>query len=53
MGHDVVVGRPVSPESADPLEAAILAVKAQARADGLTDAEIDAELAAYNAERRS
>ena len=79
MGHDVVVGIPVSPEAADllqdgvrakvvgelvskllltaregadPLAAAISAVKAQARADGLTDADIDAELAAYNAERR-
>jgi len=35
-----------------PLARAIAAMKAEARAAGLTDAEIDAELAAYNAERR-
>jgi len=35
-----------------PLARAISAMKAEARAVGLTDAEIDAELAAYNAERR-
>lgn len=52
------VGRLVSdllrPGSAgtDPLAALIAEVKAEARAGGLTDAEIDAELAAYNAERR-
>jgi hypothetical protein len=44
--------RPASPET-DPLAAMIADVKKQARADGLTDQEIDAELAAYNAERRS
>lgn len=32
---------------------AIAAAKAEARAAGLTDADIDAELAAYKAERRS
>jgi hypothetical protein len=34
------------------IAAAIAEVKAQARAAGLTDADIDAELTAYNAERR-
>jgi hypothetical protein len=43
--------RPSSPE-ADPLAALIADIKAEARADGLTDEDIDAELAAYNAERR-
>jgi len=36
----------------DPLIKAIAELKAEVRAAGLTDAEIDAELAAYNAERR-
>ena len=35
-----------------PLAEAIAELKAEARAAGLTDADIDAELAAYNAERR-
>jgi hypothetical protein len=35
-----------------PLARAIAALKAEVRQAGLTDAEIDAELAAYNAERR-
>lgn len=43
--------RPTAPES-DPLAALIAEVKADARAGGLTDEEIDAELAAYNAEHR-
>ena len=43
--------RPSDPET-DPLAALIAAVKAEARASGLTDEDIDAELAAYNAERR-
>jgi hypothetical protein len=43
--------RPTAPE-ADPLAILIVEVKAGARADGLTDGEIDAELGAYNAERR-
>lgn len=34
-----------------PLARAIAAMKAEARAAGLTDLDIDAELAAYNAER--
>jgi len=37
---------------ADPLVAAIAALKAEVRAACLRDAEIDAELDAYNAERR-
>lgn len=42
--------RPRSGPSA--LARAIAEMKEDARAAGLTDAEIDAELAAYNAERR-
>ena len=42
--------RPRSGPSA--LARAIVELKAEARLGGLTDAEIDAELAAYNAERR-
>jgi hypothetical protein len=42
--------RPHSGPSA--LARAIAELKAEARAAGLTDSEIDAELAAYNAERR-
>jgi hypothetical protein len=53
-----LIGKLVSgvlrPQSAadDPLAQIIASVKSAARADGLTDEEIDAELAAYNAERR-
>lgn len=36
----------------DPLFKLIREIKADARAAGITDEEIDAELAAYNAERR-
>jgi hypothetical protein len=36
----------------NPLAQAIAALKAEVRQAGLTDAEIDTELAAYNAERR-
>jgi hypothetical protein len=36
----------------DPLAAIFASIKSAARADGLTDEEIEAELAAYNAERR-
>jgi hypothetical protein len=43
--------RPRSPGD-DPLAAIFAAIKSAARADGLTDEEVDAELAAYNAERR-
>jgi hypothetical protein len=51
------VGRPVSrvlrPRSGpSKLRLAIAAMKAEARTAGLTDTDIDAELAAYNAERR-
>jgi len=42
--------RPRSGPSA--LAQAIAELKAEARASSLTDADIDAELAAYNAERR-
>ena len=43
--------RPRSP-SDDPLAAILASIKTLAREDGLTDEEIEAELAAYNAERR-
>jgi hypothetical protein len=36
----------------DPLFALFADIKREVQADGLTDEEIDAELAAYNAERR-
>jgi len=36
----------------DPLAAVLEATARQAREEGLTDEQIDAELAAYNAERR-
>jgi hypothetical protein len=43
----------VRPSSKDDLLAAVLeATAAEARQLGLTDGDIDAELAAYNAERR-
>jgi hypothetical protein len=38
--------------AADPLAALIAETKAEFRASGLTDADIDAELDAWNAERR-
>lgn len=43
--------RPQSPGD-DPLAALFASIKSVARAEGLTDEEIEAELAAYNAERR-
>jgi hypothetical protein len=43
--------RPPSPGD-DPLATIFASIKSAARADGLTDEEIEAELAAYNAERR-
>ena len=43
--------RPQAPDD-DPLAAVFASIKSAARADGLTDEEIEAELAAYNAERR-
>jgi hypothetical protein len=49
-----LVSRVLRPRSGpSPLAAAIAAMKSDARAAGLTDADIDAELAVYNAERRS
>lgn len=52
-----VIGRYVSrvlfpSEQPSELAQAIAELKAEARAAGLTDEDIDAELAAYNAERR-
>ena len=52
------VGRSISrmlqgAKARDLLAEAIDEAKAEARAAGLTDADIDAELAAYNAERRN
>jgi hypothetical protein len=48
-----LVSRVLRPRSGpSPLADAIAAMKSDARAAGLTDADIDAELAAYNAERR-
>jgi len=48
-----LVSRVLRPRSGpNPLSQAIAELKAEARAAGLTDADIDAELAAYNVERR-
>jgi hypothetical protein len=49
-----LVSSVLHPESPgdDPLAAVIASIKSLARADGLTDEEIEVELAAYNAERR-
>lgn len=48
-----LVSRVLRPRSGpSPLAEAIAALKAEARSAGLTDTEIEAELAAYNAERR-
>ena len=48
-----LVSRVLRPRAGpSPLAQAIAEVKAHARAAGLTDADVDAELAAYNAERR-
>lgn len=48
-----LVSRVLRPRSGpSPLARAIAELKAEARSAGLSDAEIDAELAAYNAERR-
>jgi hypothetical protein len=49
-----LVSRVLRPRSGpNPLAEAIAEMKADARAAGLSDADIDAELAAYNAERRN
>jgi hypothetical protein len=48
-----LVSRVLRPRSGPtPLAQAIAELKAAARTAGLTDADIDAELAAYNSERR-
>jgi hypothetical protein len=48
-----LVSRVLRPRSGpSPLAQAIAELKAEARAAGLSDADIDAELVAYNAERR-
>lgn len=48
-----LISRVLRPHSGrDALARAIAALKDEARAAGLTDDEIDTELAAYNAERR-
>lgn len=47
-----IVSRMLGPASADRLMDAIARLKADAHARGLTDAIVDEELAAYNAERR-
>lgn len=48
-----LVSRVLRPHAGpNPLAEAIAQLKAEARAAGLSDADIDAELAAYNAERR-
>jgi hypothetical protein len=48
-----LISRVLRPRSGpSPLSQAIAEMKADARAAGLTDADIDSELAAYNAERR-
>jgi hypothetical protein len=49
-----LVSRVLRPRSGpSPLAEATAELKAEARAAGLTDTGIDAELAAYNAERRN
>ena len=49
----LLVSRVLRPRSdPSPLAEAIAELEAATRAAGLTDADIDAELAAYNAERR-
>jgi hypothetical protein len=49
-----LVSRVLRPRSGpSPLAQAIAEMKVDARAAGLTDADIDAELAVYNAERRN
>jgi hypothetical protein len=48
-----LVSRVLRPRAGpSPLAQAIAELKADAKAAGLTDADIDTELAAYNAERR-
>ena len=53
LPRDLSISRVLRPRSGpSPLAEAIAALKADARAASLTDADIDAELAAYNADRR-
>ncbi len=47
-----LVERFLRPVGGDPVLALLEKMAARAQASGLTDADIDAELAAYNAERR-
>ena len=48
-----LISRVLKPQAhPTPLARAIAELKAEVKTVGLTDAEIDAELAAYNAERR-
>jgi hypothetical protein len=47
-----LVSRMLGPASADQLEATMDAIAAEAARRGLTDEILEAELAAYNAERR-
>lgn len=48
-----LVDRLVHPGADDPLAALLERTAAEAREAGLTEVEIEAELAAYNAERRA
>jgi hypothetical protein len=50
-GHGRLVDRLVRPGADDPLTALFERTSAEAREAGLTQADIAAELAAYNAER--
>ena len=47
-----LVDRMVRPGADDPLAAVLDAAASEARAAGMSEAEIEAELAIYNAERR-
>ena len=51
IGH--LVDRLVRPGADDPLLVLLERTAAEARDAGLTEAEVEAELAAYNAERRA
>jgi hypothetical protein len=48
-----LIDRMVRPGADDPLAALLEATAAEARAGGLSQADIEAELDAYNAERRA
>ena len=47
-----LIDRLVHPGADDPLIALFKRISAEAQATGLTEADVNAELAAYNAERR-